>query len=103
MSNDRYSLKSFIWSLTFLEWYVTLPLLYTESVSLNIDKSYGSLSISFLQLILRVNSLFMKFPIAPESISALALSRLTFTYIKNSGVVSVTIIIRRSSLRFSAI
>ena len=45
----------------------------------------------------------MKFFVAPESISALALSLLTLTYMTNGGVVSVAVIVRRSFLRFSAV
>ena len=45
----------------------------------------------------------MKFPVTPESISALTLSRLTLTYIINDDVVSVIIIVRRSFLRSFAV
>ena len=45
----------------------------------------------------------MKFPVTPKSISALALSLLILIYITNSGVVNIIIIIRKSSLRSSAV
>ena len=41
----------------------------------------------------------MKFSVASEFISALAFSFLIFIYIRNGGVVSVTIIVLRSFLR----
>ena len=45
----------------------------------------------------------MKFSIAPKSISALIFSRLTFIYIKNGNIVSITTIIRKFPLKSSTI
>ena len=45
----------------------------------------------------------MKFPITPKSINALAFSRLILTYIINNNIINITVIIRKSSLRFFTI
>ena len=45
----------------------------------------------------------MKISVTPEFISALALSRLTFIYIRNNNFVNVIIIVRKSFLRFFTI
>ena len=45
----------------------------------------------------------MKFFVTFKSISALVLSRLTLIYITNGNIVSIIVIIRKSSLRSSTV